>query len=190
MSASRTYHVPTIIRDTGRRLMQFIRARVATDADAEDILQDVWGQLLESLQDGPIEQVASWLYTVARNRIIDGYRKPKIASLEAFSQDAAEDDLPQDLAEFLPLVAQSAKTEQWRDQFWDALHDALAELPPEQRQVFVWNELEDLSFQDIAALTGDNINTLLSRKRYAVLHLRQRLARWLDNANYFNYEVP
>ena len=163
--------------------MRFIRVRVATDADAEDILQDVWGQLLESLQDGPIDQVASWLYAVARNRIIDGYRKPRTASLEALPPDAAEDDdLPQDLAEFLPLVAQSAKTQQWRDQFWMALHDALAELPPEQRQVFVWNELDDLSFQDIAALTGENLNTLLSRKRYAVLHLRRRLTPWLDNA--------
>ena len=186
MSANQTHHVSAIIRNTGGRLLRFIRARVASEADAEDILQDVWGQLVESLEEGPIEQVGAWLYTVARHRIIDGYRKGRPASLEALTQDVEEDGRPQELAEFFPAVIQSAQTEQWRDQFWDALHGALAELPPEQRQVFVWHELEDLSFQDIAALTGEKVNTLLSRKHYAVLHLRQRLGPWLEGSTYSN----
>ena len=181
MTSDRSKHVTTIIRDTGRRLMRFIRTRVASDADADDILQDVWQHLYTSLEDGPIEQVSAWLYTVARRRIIDRYRKSRTASLDTLAAGTADDGLSLDLADILPADLPSALSREWRDLFWADLYAALAELPPEQRDVFIWHELEGLPFQEIAATTGENLNTLLSRKRYAVLHLRQRLEPWLED---------
>src|SRR4051812_15974627 len=162
------------VRDLGQRLMRFIRVRVSSDADAEDVLQDVWQQLATTLEAGPIEQVGAWLFTVARNRIIDRYRKPRMASLDALVAEA-EEDTGFDFAGFFLRDDKPPPTEHLRNLFWEQPHAALAELPEEQRQVFIWHELEALSFQDMAALTGDNVNTLLSRKRYAILHLRLRL---------------
>jgi len=154
--------------------MGFIRARVSSQADAEDVLQEVWQQLATTLQAGPIEQVGAWLYTVARRRIIDRARKPQMASLDAMAA-GDEEETAFDFAGFFLRDDHTPQTEHLRQLFWDQLHAALAELPETQRQVFVWHELEGLSFQEIADLTGENLNTLLSRKRYAVLHLRQRL---------------
>jgi RNA polymerase sigma factor (sigma-70 family) len=166
--------ISQVVNDVGRRLMRFIRTRVRNDADAEDVLQDVWQQLATTLDAGPVEQVSAWLYTVARNRIIDRYRKPAMASLDTLiDESGAEGGF--DFAAFFLRDDKTPRTEHLRNLFWEKLHAALAELPEEQRQVFVWHELETLSFQDIAALTGDNVNTLLSRKRYAILHLRKRL---------------
>ena len=175
MSDDHKSYIARIVHQAGQKLMRFIRVRVGSDADAEDILQDVWQQLLRTLEDGPIEHVASWLYTVARNRIIDHYRKPRMPSLDALE---AEMEQGGDLFELpLSILRDDAtpEREHLRNLFWEQLHAALAELPQQQRQVFVWHELEGLSFQEIAALTGENLNTLLSRKRYAVLHLRKRL---------------
>lgn len=172
MSTEQKRRVSQVVSDMGRGLMRFIRTRVSSDAEAEDVLQDVWQQLVTTLDGGAIEQVGSWLYTVARNRIIDRYRKPKMASLEAMADDAGE---AFDFADFFLRDDNTPRTEHLRAAFWEKLHASLAELPEEQRQVFVWHELEALSFQDIAELTGEKVNTLISRKRYAVLHLRQRL---------------
>ncbi len=174
MSDDRSSRVAGIVRQAGQRLMRFIRARVPSDEDAEDILQEVWQQLVTTLEDGPVEHVGAWLYTVARNRIIDQYRKPRLASLDALAPETEMDDEPFELPEPLLRDDRTPESEHRRHLFWEQLHTALAELPPEQRQVFVWHELEGLSFQDIAALTGENLNTLLSRKRYAVLQLRRR----------------
>lgn len=179
MSAEQNKRVSQVVQDLGRRLMRFVRARVASDADAEDVMQDVWQQLVTALDAGPVEQVGAWLYRVARNRIIDRYRKPQMASLDAMIADA-EDETEFDFGAFLLRDDKTPKTEHLRNQFWEQLHAALAELPEEQRQVFVWHELEALSFQDIAEITGEKLNTLLSRKRYAVLHLRARLAPLRD----------
>ena len=175
MSTEQNRRISQVVNDAGRRLMRFIRARVRSDADAEDVIQDVWQQLATTLSNGPVDQIGAWLYTVARNRIIDRSRKPQMASLESLAEDAATDDLGFDFAGFFLRDDNTPRTEHLRRLFWEQLHAALAELPEEQRQVFVWHELEALSFQDIAALTGDNVNTLLSRKRYAILHLRTRL---------------
>jgi RNA polymerase sigma factor (sigma-70 family) len=181
MTLERKKHVTQIVGETGQRLLRYIRARVSSDADAEDILQDVWQRLVSTLDQGPVEQVGAWLYTVARNRIIDRSRKPKMDSLEAIAADVTDDDDPtSDVIGFLLRDNNSPATEHIRRLFWEKLHDALAELPQEQRQVFIWHELEGLAFQDMAALTGENLNTLLARKRYAVLHLRQRLAPLRD----------
>jgi RNA polymerase sigma factor (sigma-70 family) len=180
MSDERSNDIGQIITRAGQRMMRFIRARVGSDADAEDILQDVWRQLVTAIEDGPIEHVLSWLYTTARNRIIDQYRKPKMASLDALAAESGSEDDAFELPESLLRDAATPESENLRNLFWEQLHAALAELPQEQRQVFVWHELEGLSFQEIAALTGENLNTLLSRKRYAVLHLRQRFQRLRD----------
>ena len=173
MSTEQKRRVSQVVSDMGRGLMRFIRSRVSSDAEAEDVLQDVWQQLVTTIDGGAVEQVGSWLYTVARNKIIDRYRKPKMASLESMAADADEAEF--DFADFFLRDDNTPRTEHLRSQFWEKLYAALAELPEEQRQVFVWHELEALSFQDIAELTGDNVNTLISRKRYAVLHLRNRL---------------
>lgn len=180
MSDKRSNEIGQIVTRAGQRMMRFIRARVASDADAEDILQDVWQQLVSSIEDGPIEHILSWLYTTARNRIIDQYRKPKTASLDALAAEFGSEDEVFELPESILRDASTPESEDLRNLFWDQLKAALAELPKEQRQVFVWHELEGLSFQEIATLTGENLNTLLSRKRYAVLHLRQRFQRLRD----------
>lgn len=173
MSTEQKKRVSQVVSDMGRGLMRFIRVRVSSDAEAEDVLQDVWQQLVTTIEAGAVEQVGSWLYTVARNKIIDRYRKPKMSSLEALASEANETEF--DFADFFLRDDKTPRTEHLRTQFWEKLYAALAELPEDQRQVFVWHELEALSFQDIAELTGDNVNTLISRKRYAVLHLRKRL---------------
>lgn len=173
MSTAQNRHFTQVVNDAGRRLLRFIRARVRSDADAEDVLQDVWQQLALTLDRGPVDRVGAWLYTVARNRIIDRYRRPEMASLDALAEDDEDEGL--DLADFLARDGETPRTQHLRNLFWEQLYRALADLPEEQRQVFVWHELEGLSFQEIAALTGENQNTLLSRKRYAVLHLRTRL---------------
>lgn len=178
----RTNLVARVVREAGHRLMRFIRARVASEADAEDVLQDVWQQFVTTLEEGPIEQLGAWLYTVARHRIIDGYRKRRTASIEALAPETDTDEGTLDLANLLP-ADDSVESESWRRIFWIDLHAALVELPEPQRQVFIWHELEGLSFQEIADRTGENLNTLLSRKRYAVLYLRRRLAAWHENSN-------
>jgi RNA polymerase sigma factor (sigma-70 family) len=167
-------HVARIVREAGQRLLRFIRVRVPSEADAEDVLQDVWRQLISALEDGPVEHVGAWLYTVARNRIIDRGRKPRLDSIDALETEAAA---AFELPGFFFRDDPSPEADDLRRLFWDELGAALADLPEEQRQVFVWHELEGLSFLEIAELTGENTNTLLSRKRYAMLHLRRRFER-------------
>ncbi|MCX6952147.1 MAG: RNA polymerase sigma factor [Verrucomicrobia bacterium] len=178
MSDERKNQVTRIVGELGGKLGRFVRARVRSDSEAEDVLQDVWHRLITALDAGAVEQIGAWLYTVARNRIIDRARKPKMASLDALAEDAA--DAAFEFPAGLLRDDQTPATEYRRMLFWERLHAALAELPPEQRQVFVWHELEGLSFQEIGALTGENQNTLLSRKRYAVLHLRRQLGNLRD----------
>src|SRR5262249_34682989 len=150
-----------------------IRGRVNSDEDAEDILQDVWYQFSNVMNSEPVEQTSAWLYRVARNRIIDKYRRHKTDSLEDVLNDEEEDDF--NFKEILFAEHTTPETEHLRNLFWKQLFSALNELPEEQKQVFVMNELEDISFREIAARTGEKVNTLISRKRYAVLHLRKRL---------------
>ena len=178
MSADKKNRATLIVSELGTRLRRFIRARVRTEADAEDVLQDVWERLISALEAGTVEQISAWLYTVARHRIIDRARKPKMESLDALAQDIEGTSF--EFPSFLLRDDKTPATEYRRSLFWERLHAALEELPAEQRQVFVWQELEGLSFQEIATLTGENQNTLLSRKRYAVLHLRRQLANLRD----------
>jgi len=161
------------VRDYGKRLFYFIRGRVDTYEDAEDILQDVWYQFSNVMNSEPIEQTSAWLYRVARNRIIDKYRKQEPDSLEEMFADDENNEF--NFRELLLAGDENLETEHLRNLFWEQLFAALDELPEEQKQVFMLNELEDISFNEIAERTGEKINTLLSRKRYAVLHLRKRL---------------
>jgi len=155
------------------RLLDFIRRRVRTSEDAEDILQDVLLQLASSYSvTEPIEKLTAWLFTVARNRIIDWYRKRKPESLPA---DADDPSTPLNLDQILYDPTQNPDRVYARSLMWTELADALDELPDEQREVFVMHELEGRSFKEIAQITREPINTLLSRKRYAVLFLRDRL---------------
>ena len=160
-----------------RRLLEFIRRRVPTQEDAEDVLQDVFYELINTYRlMKPVEQMASWMFTVARNKITDRYRKKKPDSLEAhFAVRAGDDGDRLDISDFLPGNMNSPETEMMRTAIMNGLEKALGELPKEQREVFIMHEIEDKSFQEIEQITGANVNTLLSRKRYAVLYLREQL---------------
>lgn len=160
------------INEYSKRLLGFIRKRVKNDADAEDILQDVFYQFIGNTQ--PIEQLAAWFFTVARNKIIDRKRKMRPEFLEEI-YSSSENDYPFDWSELFFDNADNPETEYLRNLFWEELNAALNDLPAEQREVFVLHELEGLSFKTIALQTGEMVNTLISRKRYAVLHLRERL---------------
>lgn len=175
MSTEQNRRLTQVVNDAGRRMWRFIRSRVRSDADAEDVLQDVWQQLAVTLDAGPVEQVSAWLYRVARNRIIDRARRPAMDSLDALDEAAVEAGFDFGAYGLGLRDEHTPRAEHKRRLFWETLHAALAELPEEQRQVFVWHELEAMSFQDMAELTGEKVSTLLSRKRYAVLHLRARL---------------
>lgn len=156
-----------------KRLFDFIRRRVRNEADAEDILQDVLYQLVASYSvTEPIEKLTSWLFTVARNRIIDWYRKRRPESLPANDENPA---LPLNLEEILFDPNENPDQVYARSLVWTELAEALDDLPEEQRTVFVMHELEGKSFKEIAEITGEPLSTLLSRKRYAVLSLREAL---------------
>jgi len=181
MAASITYNlaqtknISEIIKSYGSRLKGFIQKRVESIEDAEDILQDVFYQLAEADQMmKPIEQISAWLYTVARNRITDLYRKKKPEPLPQYYLDD-EDDIVMELGELVEEKGSTPEIQYLQSLFWEELENALNELPAEQRIVFEMNELKGISFKEIADLTGESVNTLISRKRYAVLHLRERL---------------
>lgn len=173
MAAASEQNIIGVVREYGKRLFGFIRNRVKTDADAEDVLQDVWYQFSRVADTEPIEQLSGWLFRVARNRITDLYRKRSNDSLEDYGYE--DEDGEWNFKEILLATPDTPETEYLRQLFWEELLTALDELPEPQRNVFIWNELEDQTFQEIADRTGENIKTLISRKRYAVQHLRLRL---------------
>jgi RNA polymerase sigma factor (sigma-70 family) len=174
MATSPGNNIASVVSRFGKRLLGFIRQRVGNEADAEDILQDVWYQLTTTVDTEPVEQISGWLFRVARNKIIDRYRKQRPVSLDAHLAEADDTAIP-DLTGILLDDSRNPETANLRALFWKTLQEALDELPEEQRMVFIWNELEDIPFKEIAAMTGENLNTLISRKRYAVLYLRERL---------------
>ena len=160
-----------------KRLFDFIRRRVRNEADAEDLLQDVFYQLVTSYNvTEPIEKLTSWLFTVAKNKIIDWYRKQRLVTVPLDSAYAG----PLTLEEILYDPHQNPESLYARTVVWTELAEALDDLPEEQRAVFVAHELEGKSFKEIAEATGEPINTLLSRKRYAVLSLREQLQELYD----------
>jgi len=155
------------------RLRSFIRKRVLDIGDAEDVLQDVFYELTSTYRMmKPVEQVTAWLYRVARNRITDLFRRKRAVSL---NEPVDDQDGAKELEDLLPSPDAGPDAVYARGVLLDALDDALDELPAEQREVFLAHELMGRSFKEIADETGVSMNTLLSRKRYAVLHLRERL---------------
>jgi RNA polymerase sigma factor (sigma-70 family) len=168
------------IEKDGSRLRNYIRKRVLDRDVTEDILQDVFSELVEAYRLlKPIEQVSAWLFRVAKNRIIDRFRSKKLDSLGAPVHGEEEDDAVL-LVDLLPSLERGPEEQYAGRVLLDELDAALDELPEEQRSVFVKHELEGVSFKDLAEESGVSVNTLLSRKRYAVLHLRQRLQSIYD----------
>jgi len=167
--------ISEVIAEERSRLRSFIRKRVPNEADVEDLLQEVFYELVEAQRLlKPIDYVTGWLFQVARNRITDLFRKKKA---ETFSDAAVMDEdgemLP--IEDLLPSPDAGPEALYIRNALLEELESALGELPAEQRQVFIAHELEGRSFKELSAASGISVNTLLSRKRYAVLHLRRRL---------------
>ena len=165
------------------RLLSFIRNRVSSTEEAEDILQDVFYQFVAGFDSiESLDRVTSWLFSVARNKIIDRYRRdsarPQRADLGL--QAGSDDDTPITLQEILPDLGNTPEDSYIREMIWDAVMEALDELPEDQRTIFIQNEMEERSFREISEETGISINTLLSRKRYAIMALRKRLQKLYD----------
>ena len=180
MALEQDNRISEVVKREQSRLRNFIRRRVPDSRDAEDILQDVFYELVEANRLlMPIEHVTGWLFRVARNRITDLFRKKKPESLsDAVAANDEDDSLT--LEDLLPSPDAGPDALYARGVLLDELEDALDELPEEQREVFVGHEIEGRSFKEMSAETGVTVNTLLSRKRYAVQHLRQRLQNIYD----------
>lgn len=176
--AQRQQSIQDAVQEYGKRLFRFIRSRVKSDEDAEDILQDVWYQLSSILGTEPVVQLSSWLYRVSKNRIVDKNRKKSEQPLTDLVYEDEEGEM------VWPEALLSDKTdpdsELQRSVIREKFFEALNELPEKQREVFVWNELEDMTLQEIADKSGESIKTIISRKRYAVAHLRERLQSLYD----------
>lgn len=165
--------IAEVVRRDEPRLRSFIRRRISDIADAEDVLQDVFSELVSMYRMmRPAEETTAWLFRVARNRITDLFRRRKLSSL---SDPAGDENDARTLEDLLPSPDAGPDAEFARSVLMEALEDALDELPETQRHVFVAHELLGKSFKEISEETGVGVNTLLSRKRYAVLHLRERL---------------
>jgi RNA polymerase sigma factor (sigma-70 family) len=169
--------VAQVFAEYRERLLNFIRSRVRTLEEAEDIVQDVFYQFarVNSLVN-PVEQTAAWLYRVARNRIIDSYKKKKDIPFSVLADD--DDSGEEELSDFIDILSadeNTPETEMLRSFVWDAIKNAIDELPETQRNIFIQTEFEGLSIKEIAEKTGVPVNTLLSRKHYAVKHLREKL---------------
>ena len=176
MTGEQDRQISEAVEQQRGRLRKFIRSRVPDPGDAEDILQDVFYELVAAYRlMKPIEQVGAWLFRVARNRIIDRFRRIRPETIISASIREEDEEGALSLEELLPSPDSGPEAAFVRNVLMGEIEDALAELPPEQRDVFVAHEIEGRSFAELAAETGANLNTLLSRKRYAVLHLRRRL---------------
>jgi RNA polymerase sigma factor (sigma-70 family) len=177
MADEQNAKIDQTVREEGRRLLTFIRGRVRDEADAEDIFQDVFSQLVETYRGlERVERVTSWLFKVARNKIADLYRRRKPESLTQ-RQAGQDDDGPPVvmLQDILPDLAGTPEDALFREAIGAAIEEAVEDLPRAQRDVFVWHELEDLSFREMATMTGETENTLRMRKYQAVQFLRRRL---------------
>ena len=174
MSKETEKSITKTVNQFGKRLFSFIRGKVKTQEDAEDILQDVWYQYSGLDDVAEIENVSGWLYQVAKNKVIDLYRKKKTDSIEDYSFENDEGEI--NFKEILLIDdSENPELQMLKDLFWEELMNALDELPENQRQVFVLNEFEDFTLQEIADKDNENLKTIISRKGYAVKHLRKKL---------------
>src|SRR6202171_1073113 len=181
MALEQDQRISDVVKREHSRLRNFIRRRVPDPRDAEDVVQDVFYELVEANRLlMPIEHVTGWLFRVARNRITDLFRKKRPESFGDAAVAGEESELLQ-LEELLPSPDAGPEALYARNVLLDELELAVDELPEEQREVFVAHEFEGRTFKEMAAESGVNVNTLLSRKRYAVLHLRERLQSIYDD---------
>jgi RNA polymerase sigma factor (sigma-70 family) len=183
MAESKNKSIQQAFNLYSQKLLDFIRFRVPSIEDAEDVMQDVYYQFSRALDNPePIQKVSAWLFTAARNRIIDTYRKKKSQPFSSFIREG-EDDEDNLLEPFDFITAESQTPEDLytRKLFWEVLQSGLDELPEVQRNVFEMHELQGLSFSDIAEVTGESIKTLLSRKHYAVKRLRKHLQDYYND---------
>lgn len=184
MTAERERHLSADIEREGPRLRNFIRRRVANEADVEDILQDVFSELVEAyglVQS--VEQITGWLFAVARNRITDLFRKRKTEALGDVPAADGDEEERLGIDQLLPSPEAGPDAAYARAVLLDEMEAALGELPPEQQEVFIAHEIEGKSFKQLAVETGLSVNTLLSRKHYAVRYLRGRLQAIHDEFN-------
>ncbi len=173
MTKTETNHISSLIQEEGPSLKAFVRARVPNEQDAEDMLQEIWFQLSRNLAKGEIQQPKAWLYRVARNKIIDAYRKKSEDWLEDYLYDPEDEEgywepeaMISDERPDLAFLQQA---------FWEGFYEAIESLPEKQREVFMLNEWEDLTLREIAEQKGENLKTIISRKTYALQQLRLRL---------------
>ena len=174
MAEQKAISITDAIQQFGKNLFGFVRGKVKSTEDAEDILQDVWYQLSNLNNIAELENVSGWLYEVARNKITDKSRKKTNLALEDYTYQS--DDGEFNFKEIL-LLDESNNPELaiFKEIFWEEFEKALDELPPNQKEVFLLNEMEDMTLQQIANQKGENLKTIISRKGYAVKHLRNRL---------------
>jgi len=176
MSPEVSDRISTAYKHERTKLLGYIRNKVPVTVEAEDILHDVFYQLTLGFRDlDRIQNITAWLYKVTDNRITDLFRKKHHVNVTYTQTTTTYDDEPLSLQEILPAIGLSPEDEEIREMIWDTIEEVLDELPREQREVFIANEFDDISFKDISAKTGIGVNTLISRKRYAVLALRARL---------------
>lgn len=174
--------VKEVIEKESPRLLGFIKRRVAVESDAEDILQDVFYQFTKTMREDPIERAASWLFKAASNKIIDWYRKIKPVSLDKMNETVFDDDVNNSFR-FEDEAFEDTQSQDImynRQEFWPMIEELLNNLPEKQREVFIMHEFEGKSFREISEITGTGVNTLLSRKRYAELYLREELKELYD----------
>lgn len=176
MSPKESEKIGTVYKDERKRLLGYIRNRIPDHVEAEDILQDVFYQLTIGFRDiRRIENLTAWIYKVADNRITDLIRKKKPVKISYSDNARDSEDGPLLLEEILPSLGSTPEDDELKELIWEAIEETLSELPEEQRSVFIANEFDGKGFKEIAEETGTGINTLISRKRYAVLALRENL---------------
>lgn len=176
MSPKESDKIGTVYKEERKRLLGYIRNRVPDRIEAEDILQDVFYQLTLGFRDiRRIENLTAWIYKVADNRITDLFRKKRPVTINYGENAKNDEDGPLSLEEILPALGSAPEEEELKELIWEAIDETLSDLPDEQRSVFIATEFDGMSFKDISEKTGTGVNTLISRKRYAVLALRDRL---------------
>lgn len=176
MSPKESQRITSAYKSEHKRLLGYIRKRIPISEEAEDILQDIFYQLTVGFNDiRRIESLTGWLYKVADNRITDLFRKRKHKVISYTESVPEGEEGPLTLEEILPSVGTTPYDDDLKDKIWETIEETLSGLPEEQRSVFIDTEFEDKSFREISGNTGVGINTLISRKRYAVLALRKNL---------------
>ena len=168
--------IGTFYKEERNRLLGYIKKRIPDGFEAEDILQDVFYQLTIGFRDiRRIENLTAWIYKVTNNRIIDLFRLRKPIHISYSENTKDDEDGPLTLEEILPSIGSSPEDDEINELIWETIEETLSDLPEEQRSVFVANEFDGMSFKEISEQTGTGLNTLISRKRYAVLALREHL---------------